>query len=131
MKIIFNKRVYVFALLLYSITMMGQEFGKVAGKVSLSGNTAAENIAVTLKGTKYSDVTTVSGQYEITRVKPGNYTIVVSALGIDPVEANIVVTAKQTTTKNFSLNESQEDLQEVVITKNKNKQDKNYTPEMK
>lgn len=124
MKIIFNKKVYFFALLLCSLNMMAQEFGRVAGKISLSGNSAAENISVTLKGTKYSDVTTVSGQYEITRVKPGNYTIVVRAVGIAPVEANITVTAKLTSTKNFSLNESQEDLQEVVITKNKYKQDK-------
>ena len=99
--------------------MIGQQLGNVSGKISLSGNKPAEDISVTLKGTKYSDVTTASGQYEITRVKPGNYTIVVRAVGIAPVEANIVVTAKQTTTKNFSLNESQEDLQEVVITKNK------------
>ncbi|WP_125723012.1 TonB-dependent receptor [Flavobacterium ustbae] len=125
MKIIFNTKAYFLVLLLSSLQMMAQQdFGKVAGKISLSGNTAAENISVTLKGTKYSDVTTVSGQYEITRVKPGTYTIVIRAVGIAPLEDKVVVTAKQTTTKNFSLNESQEDLQEVVITKNKYKQDK-------
>ncbi|MHC0445012.1 TonB-dependent siderophore receptor [Flavobacterium sp. 3-218] len=125
MKIIFNTKAYFLMLLLSSLQMMAQQdFGKVAGKISLSGNTAAENISVTLKGTKYSDVTTVSGQYEITRVKPGTYTIVIRAVGIAPLEDKVVVTAKQTTTKNFSLNESQEDLQEVVITKNKYKQDK-------
>lgn len=124
MKIIFNQRIYFFVFLMCSLNLMAQDFGKVAGKISLSGNTAAENISVTLKGTKYADVTTVSGQYEITRVKPGNYTIIVRAVGIAPIEDNIVVNAKQTTTKNFSLNESQEDLQEVVITKNKYKQDK-------
>ncbi|MFB9080792.1 TonB-dependent siderophore receptor [Flavobacterium procerum] len=124
MKIIFKKKVCFFVLLLSSLNMMAQEFGKVAGKVSLSGNKPAENISVTLKGTKYSDVTTVSGQYEITRVKPGNYTIVIRAVGVAPVEDNIVVTANKTTTRNFSLNESQEDLNEVVITKNKYKQDK-------
>ena len=124
MKIIFNQRIYFFVFLMCSLNLMAQDFGKVAGKISLSGNTAAENISVTLKGTKYADVTTVSGQYEITRVKPGNYTIVVHAVGIAPIEDNVVVNARQTTTKNFSLNESQEDLQEVVITKNKYKQDK-------
>ncbi|KAF2506604.1 TonB-dependent receptor [Flavobacterium foetidum] len=124
MKIIFKKKVCFFVLLLSSLNMMAQEFGKVAGKVSLSGNKPAENISVTLKGTKYSDVTTVSGQYEITRVRPGNYTVVIRAVGIAPIEENVVVTANKTTTKNFSLNESQEDLNEVVITKNKYKQDK-------
>lgn len=40
------------------------------------------------------------------------------------MEDGIAVIAKQTTTKNFKLSESQEDLDEVVITKNKYKQDK-------
>ena len=70
MKIIFNKKVYFFALLLTSLNMMAQEFGKVAGKVTLIGNKPAENIAVALKGTKYSDVTSVSGHYEIKNIKP-------------------------------------------------------------
>lgn len=104
--------------------MMGQELGKVVGKVTLSGNKPAENISVTLKGTKYSAVTNDLGQYEIHKVKPGSYTIVIRAVGIHALENTIVVTAKQTTTKNFSLSESQEDLDEVVITKNKYKQDK-------
>ncbi|WP_289658803.1 TonB-dependent receptor [Flavobacterium panacagri] len=124
MKIVFNKKVYFFALLLTSLNMMAQDFGKVAGKITLSGNKPAENIAVALKGTKYSDVTTVSGQYEITRVKPGTYTIVISGIGIQTMEDKVIVTSQKTTTKNFSLSESQEDLNEVVITKNKYKQDK-------
>jgi len=104
--------------------MMAQQLGTVNGKVSLSGNKPAENIAVALKGTKYSDITTVSGHYEIKNVKPGTYTIVLNGVGIQPVEDKIVVNSKQVTTKNFSLSESQEDLDEVVIKKNKYKQDK-------
>ncbi|MEN0009948.1 TonB-dependent receptor [Flavobacterium nitrogenifigens] len=124
MKIIFNARVYLFVLFLSSLNMMAQQLGTVNGKVSLSGNKPAENIAVALKGTKYSDITTVSGHYEIKNVKPGTYTIVLNGVGIQPVEDKIVVNSKQTTTKNFSLSESQEDLDEVVIKKNKYKQDK-------
>ena len=102
--------------------MMAQQLGTVNGKVSLSGNKPAENIAVALKGTKYSDITTVSGHYEIKNVKPGTYTIVLNGVGIQPIEDKIVVNSKQTTIKNFSLSESQEDLEEVVIKKNKYKQ---------
>ncbi|MBL0737545.1 TonB-dependent receptor [Flavobacterium sp. GN10] len=123
MKIISNAKVYLFVLFLSSLNIMAQQLGTVNGKVSLSGNKPAENIAVALKGTKYSDITTVSGHYEIKNVKPGTYTIVLNGVGIQPVEDKIVVNSKQTTTKNFSLSESQEDLEEVVITKNKYKQD--------
>ena len=122
MKIIINAKVYLFVLFLSSLNIMAQQLGTVNGKVSLSGNKPAENIAVALKGTKYSDITTVSGHYEIKNVKPGTYTIVLNGVGIQPVEDKIVVNSKQTTTKNFSLSESQEDLEEVVIKKNKYKQ---------
>lgn len=109
---------------LTSLTMIGQESGKVTGKVSLSGNVPAENVSVVLRGTKYSAVTNEKGQYEIKNVKPASYTISIHAVGIHSIEDQIIVTARQTTTKNFMLSESQEDLDEVVITKNKYKQDK-------
>lgn len=119
-----SKKVFFFMLLLTSLNMMSQELGKISGKVSLSGNVPAENIAVALKGTKYTAVTNSNGQYEIKNVKPGSYVISIHSVGIQAVEDNIVVKSKQTTNKNFSLSESQEDLDEVVITKNKYKQDK-------
>ncbi|MDW8850810.1 TonB-dependent receptor [Flavobacterium sp. MMLR14_040] len=118
------KRILFSLLFLTSLTMLGQESGKVSGKIVLSGNTPADNITVRLKGTKYNAVTNDKGQYEIKNVKPANYTISIKSVGINSVEDNIVVTAGQTTTKNFSLSESKEDLDEVVITKNKYKQDK-------
>ena len=118
------KKVLLSLTFLCSLQMLGQETGKVTGKVFLSGNTPAENISIALKGTRYTAVTNSNGQYEIKNVKPANYTISIKALGITAVEDYIVVTAKQTTTKNFTLSESQEDLDEVVITKNKYKQDK-------
>lgn len=104
--------------------MIGQQLGTINGKVSLSGNKPAGDVSVTLKGTKYSDVTSVSGHYEIKNVKPGTYTILLRGVGIQPVEDNIIVSSKQVTVKNFVLSESQEDLEEVVIKKNKYKQDK-------
>ncbi|RYF13623.1 MAG: TonB-dependent receptor, partial [Flavobacteriales bacterium] len=116
---------FLFSLLfLASLQMMGQDAGKIVGKITLSGNTPGENISVSLKGTKYTAVTNENGQYEIKNVKPATYTIRVRAVGVKVVEEEITVSAKQTTTKNFSLSENQEDLDEVVITKNKYKQDK-------
>ncbi|MEZ0130686.1 TonB-dependent receptor, partial [Flavobacterium sp. LBUM151] len=101
--------------------IIGHEYGIICEQ---SGNIPADNITVRLKGTKYNAVTNESGNYEIKNVKPANYTISIKSVGVNTVEDNIVVTAGQTTTKNFSLSESKEDLDEVVITKNKYKQDK-------
>lgn len=98
-----------------SITMIAQERGKINGKISLSGNTPAENISVALKGTAYSAVTNQHGQYEIKNIKPGTYAIRVSAIGITPVEESVTIVAGETATKDFTLSESQEQLDEVVI----------------
>jgi len=119
-----NKKVLFCLMFLASLSMIGQELGKVTGKVSLSENAPAENVSVVLKGTKYTAVTNKHGQYEIKNVKPAVYTISIRAVGIHPIEDQITVSTKQTTIKNFRLSESQEDLDEVVITKNKYKQDK-------
>ncbi|MCI9845800.1 TonB-dependent receptor [Flavobacterium pectinovorum] len=124
MKINTIKKLFFSLLFFSSLTAIGQELGKVSGKVSLSGNFPAENISIKLKGTKYTAVTNENGQYEIKSVKPGSYIISINSVGIKSVEEKIVVAANQTTTKNFSLSESQEDLDEVIITKNKYKQDK-------
>ncbi len=104
-----------------SISMAAQERGKVNGTVSLSGNTPAENMSVALKGTAYSAVTNQNGQYEIKNIKPGTYTVRVSAIGITPVENTVTVAAGATVTQDFTLSESQQQLDELVIEGNTNK----------
>ncbi|WPO77744.1 TonB-dependent receptor [Flavobacterium sp. KACC 22761] len=120
------KKICFFMFFLASLNLMAQNqnTGRITGKIFLSGNVPAEGISVALKGTKYSAVTNENGQYDIRSIKPGSYTISIHSVGIHGTEDAIVVTAGKITTKNFSLSESQEDLDEVVITKNKYKQDK-------
>lgn len=117
----------LFCLLILSAALVNaQDKGRIGGTITLSSNTPAENISIALKGTIYSGVTNTQGQYEIKNIKPGNYTIRVSAIGIKPVEESITVNAGETVTRNFQLSESQEELNEIVIdgTKNKYKADK-------
>lgn len=104
-----------------TLSMWAQERSKINGKINLSDNTAAENISVALKGTTYSAVSNAQGYYEIKNIKPGTYTIRISAVGVKTIEDNITVAANETVTKNFNLSESQEQLDEIVIEEKKNK----------
>lgn len=125
MKIVFNFRRILFCLIiLCSLSAMSQKSGKISGKIVLSDNTPAESIAVAIKGTKYSAITNASGQFEIKNVAPGNYTLNIEGMGVQSISEKISVKAGQTTTKNFKLVESKQELNEVVISKNKYKQDK-------
>lgn len=124
MKISYTKRILFCLFFLSSVSIIAQGQGKVNGRILLSDHVPAENIAVALKGTKYTAVTNNNGQYEIKNVKPGSYTLSIKGIGIKALSENITVTAGQTVTRNFTLSENQEELNEVVITKNKYKQDK-------
>ncbi len=107
--------------LICSVAVFAQERGKINGTVTLNDNTPAENISIVLKGSLLSSVTDAQGKYEIKNVKPGTYTIRVSAIGIKAVEETVTVEAGETVAKNFMLSESQEQLNEVVINGNSNK----------
>lgn len=121
MKTNITKTVLSLLVMLCSLTMWAQERGKISGTITLSDNTAAENISVVLKGTNYSATTDASGAYEIRNVKPGSYTLRASAVGINAVEEEVTIAAGETVTKNVTLSESQEQLKEIVIEGNKNR----------
>ena len=108
-------------MLLLAFTGWAQERAVVAGTIVLNDNTPAENIAVALKGTNHVAVTNAQGSYEIKNVKPGTYTLRISAVGIKTTEQEITLAAGQTATQNISLSESQEQLNEVIIEANSSK----------
>lgn len=115
------KKIMLCFMFLSTITLWAQDNSKISGIVLLSGNTPAENISVALRGTAYSAVTNQQGHYEIRNIKPGTYTIRISAVGIKPVEESVTLTESETFTKDFNLSESQQELNEVIIDANTNK----------
>lgn len=115
------KKLFTLLVLLCGICSWAQDRGTISGTIVLSGNTPAESISIALKNTAHGSVTNAKGYYEIKNVKPGSYTIRISAVGIKPVEESITVAAGETVAKDFTLSESQEELNEVIIEANSNK----------
>jgi iron complex outermembrane recepter protein len=102
-------------LLLTAVAGWSQERGRITGTISVSDNSAAENISIALKGTSHGTSTNAEGQFEIKNVKPGTYTLRISAIGITTVEEQVTIGTGETITKNVTLTESREQLDEVVI----------------
>ena len=71
---------------------------------------------VYLKGTQMGVATDINGFFNITKVKPGTYTLVATYLGYDTVAETITLTANQIFNKKFYLNKSSIQLTEVVAT---------------
>lgn len=93
--------------------------GTIKGKVLTSDNKPADNVIVSLKGTKYGTITNENGDYTF-RAATGVYTLVVSSVGVQAVETTVTVTANQTVTvETLSINTSMSQLAEVNVTGNK------------
>ena len=71
---------------------------------------------VYLKGTTMGGATDINGFFNITKVKPGTYTLVATYLGYDSVNETITVAANQIFSKKYYLNKSSIQLIEVVAT---------------
>lgn len=86
----------------------------IHGKVS-SNNAAVPFANVYLKTTHLGGLTDIQGDYQISSIPAGTYTLVVSSLGYDKVEKTIVLKESDHTVINIILHESSSSLDAVVI----------------
>jgi len=110
-----------FLLTFTSILSFAQQFSTISGTVTTSDGKPAAYISVGLKGKGLGNVTNEKGIFEIQRVKPGSYTLRVSAVGIQNIEKPIVITAGENKTVDFIINQNSNQLNEVNINQGVNK----------
>lgn len=91
--------------------------GSVKGILKTSDGQPAEFVNVGLKGTSKGTTTNSKGEYEINKIEPGTYTLVMSFIGLETKEQEIQIKAGETTyVPDLTLKENAEKLQEVLIT---------------
>lgn len=96
-----------------------QQAGTVRGRITTSDGRVAPLVTVKLKNTQFGAVSNEDGEYQIKKVPAGNYTIIVSAVGLYPKEKQITITAKGTVVADFSLQENLSQLTEVQVNAHK------------
>jgi iron complex outermembrane recepter protein len=106
---------FTFLFTFTSIICLAQQYATIRGTVSTSNGKPAAFISIGLKGKGLGTTSDENGSYSINRVKAGTYTIKASAVGIDPSEKNITVTAGQTLVVEFVLKENDQVLEEVIV----------------
>ncbi|RZK43447.1 MAG: TonB-dependent receptor [Hymenobacter sp.] len=73
-------------------------------------------VSVALRGTTVGTDTDANGDYRLANVAPGPYTLGVRMVGYATQERRVTVAADQTLTQDFTLSETQHDLDEVAVT---------------
>lgn len=89
--------------------------GTISGSVVTSDRQPVEAVSVGIKGKHLGAVTDANGQYRISKIKPGNYILYISAVGLTPQEKPVTIAGGSVLKVNFVLTENAKELQEVII----------------
>ncbi|WP_461789133.1 TonB-dependent siderophore receptor [Pedobacter sp.] len=112
---------FLTAFTLLSYIAYAQHSGSIKGRITTSDGLPAAFITVVVKENNQNTVTDDNGNYSLGRLKPGNYTIKASAIGVVAQEKSIIISNNETISANFILKENNQALQEVTIAGKKNK----------
>jgi len=110
-----NKRILSTSIFLISSILVFSQTGHISGKLLTDANELVVDANITLKGTSFGAVTDANGNYSISGVAPGAYTIVASFVGMKTMEKKIKVVADLVTTADFILLEDRKELNEVMV----------------
>src|SRR5688500_7597720 len=109
-----SRTILTYALSLFSLHASATEnFGKITGTITTADGLPAAYVSVSLKETSLAALTNEQGFFTLPKVKPGTYTIVISAVGSKVIEKQIVIGNEQTVNLNEQLRISAKELQQV------------------
>lgn len=107
-------------LCLFSVVAVAQQPGSIGGQILSSEETVAEGVTILLKNTTKYALSDNKGNFTFRQVPAGKYILQLSLIGHQDVEEEIEVFPGRETRINFKLELTNRQLNEVVVTANKN-----------
>jgi iron complex outermembrane receptor protein len=108
-------KLYPAFLLIFSFFVCSAQHGNIKGVVKTQDAQPAPYVNIVIKETGTGTTSGDDGSFNIRGVKPGDYTLVSSFIGLQSNEQQVSVKAGETLTVNFTLVESAQQLEEIVI----------------
>lgn len=117
-----QKHLCILFLLLSGLTatVSGQTTGDIRGFI-YEQETSEPSIytSVFLKGTKYGTQTNLDGYFSLTKIVPGDYTLLVTSIGFDTIAVQVTVKGNDIQTKKLYLKKSVIEFREVEVSAEK------------
>ncbi len=111
-----NRYFLVFWLILFSVVTSHAQNGEIRGFVYEKDNSEPSiYTSVFLSGTILGGQTNLDGFFNISKIPPGNYTLMVTSVGFDTLKMAIEVKAGDMLTKKLYITKSTIEMKEVVI----------------
>jgi len=111
----------VLLLMVFISSQVFSQTGSIRGSVVTKDGKVAEFVNLVLMGTQNSAIVQPDGTYVLDRIKPGEYRLKTSFVGVSSQSKTVVVENGQTLQVDFVLTESSKELTEVVVTSNPSK----------
>lgn len=106
----------LFAILFFVLQMNAQNNGTIKGTVVSSKDTPIEKVNVTDQNASFNVVTNSEGDFTITNIAPGKYTLVFSHVGYTTAKINVNVKANsETKVPKVYLEDASSTLSEVIV----------------
>ena len=100
--------------LIVSVSFGQSKTGSVTGTVRTSDGVVVESVEISIKGVSNATADR-NGQYTLKNVPAGTYTVIARLVGLKPITDQVSVTAGQSSTLNFTLQASNQQLKEVEV----------------
>src|ERR1044072_4770321 len=101
--------------------------GILKGVIVASDNTPAADVEVEIKELHRVAFTDINGRFFIQGIKPGNYTLQVSLIGYENIAQAVHIQAGKTTSISVTVQLTQKQLKQVIVTTTRNKFTKNVS----
>jgi len=102
-------------LLLLGASAAFSQKGTITGKITTADGNAAVQVTISLKGSNKEVVSGANGSFTIQNVKAGDYTLVVSHIGLKTQEKAVKVIGGETVQIDLTLSENSHQLTEIII----------------
>lgn len=121
------KKIVLSLILLVAFNLPGFSQYSLSGKIiSVESNSPLSGSNIKIIELDFGTTSSMDGSYQFNKIKPGNYTLVVSHVGFETYQAKIRI--EKTTVKNISLSPITFKLNTTVITATRTQLDKNDVP---
>lgn len=114
-----NRQILVLLLSLFSVITFAQNKGTLKGVVQNESGIALPNASISVQKTSYGASSNYDGQYTLSGLPYGTYTLRVTMVGYKRAETKITVNAAEIIVPNMILKEAVNELDDVVINEKK------------
>ncbi|MDO6761164.1 TonB-dependent receptor [Tamlana sp. 2_MG-2023] len=110
-----NRFIVLFFVMLSMFAGAQSKFGQIVGQITDESGQTLLGVTVLLNNTSQGAATDLDGNYVLNRVRYGNYSLKISAIGYQTQEIDVAVNSEEDIVKNFVLKEDTSELDQVYV----------------